>query len=194
MNTVPKEPSPSLIGSGPPTVEDVDDVPPSSVCIDIHPTADRDELAGQFAALLAAHTAETKRLEDRVAALEALRLTEKMAEAAEAASSASSSAAASAEAACRLIERTESAVETAAEVLAATREAMQAFGSDGNIQSLLSDHCVSAATAAKASVLQCLDDAREEALDFVEEQQAAAVEQKPAAGKRGNGKKCRVKT
>ena len=25
----------SLIGSGPPTVEDVDDVPPSSVCIEI---------------------------------------------------------------------------------------------------------------------------------------------------------------
>ena len=181
----------SLIGSGPPTVEDVDDVPPSSVAIDIHPTADRDETAGQIAALLAAHAAETKRLEDRVAALEALRLTETMVAAAASSASAAASAAASAEAACRLIERTESAVETAAEVLAATREAMQTFGSDGNIQSLLSDHCVSAATAAKASVLQCLDDAREEALDFVEEQQAAAVEQKPAAaaGKRSGKRK-----
>ena len=179
----------SLLGPEAPIVEDPDPEAPS-VAIDIHPTADRDELAGQFAALLAAHTAETKRLEDRVAALEALRLTEKMAEAAEAASSASSSAAASAEAACRLIERTESAVETAAEVLAATREAMTAFGSDGNIQSLLSDHCVSAATSAKDAVLQALDECREDVEEFVEETQQRA-EQKAAAavGKRGGRKK-----
>ena len=47
----------SLIGSTPPVVEDVDDpedLEAPRVAIDIHPTADRDELAGQFAALLAA--------------------------------------------------------------------------------------------------------------------------------------------
>ena len=51
----------SILDSSPPVVvEDVDDVPPLSVAIDIHPTADHDELAGQFAALLAAHTARNR--------------------------------------------------------------------------------------------------------------------------------------
>ena len=70
----------SLLDSGP-VVEppdDPEDLEAPRVAIDIHPTADRDELAGQFAALLAAHTAETKKLEDRLAALEALRLSETM--------------------------------------------------------------------------------------------------------------------
>ena len=180
----------SLLDSGP-VVEPPDDpegLEAPRVAIDIHPTADRDELAGQFAALLAAHAAETKKLESRIETLEALRMTEKMEEAASSAAQAAAAAATSAEAAAKLIETSEGAVQCAAEVLTATREAMTAFGSDGNIQSLLSDHCVSAATAAKASVLQCLDDAREEALDFVEEQ-AAAVEQKAAAGKRGTKKR-----
>ena len=95
----------SLLDSGP-VVEppdDPEDLEAPRVAIDIHPTADRDELAGQFAALLAAHTAEQKKLESRIEILEALRLTEKMAEAAEAASSASSAAAQSAAEAARLV-------------------------------------------------------------------------------------------
>ena len=52
-----------------PASDDPEDPDSQSVAIDIHPTADRDEAAGQIAALLAAHAAETKRLEDRVAAL-----------------------------------------------------------------------------------------------------------------------------
>ena len=65
---------------------------------------------------------------------------------------------------------------------------MEAFGSEGKIQSLLNECCVNGAVSAKDAVLQCLDDAREASLDFVEEQQAA-VEQKASAGKRGGGKK-----
>ena len=178
----------SLLGASPPVVvEDVDDVPSSSVSIDIHPQngTDRDELAGQFAALLAAHAAETKKLEDRVELLEGLRLSETMVAAAASAASSASAAAQSAEAACRLIEKSEGAVQCAAEVLTATREAMRAFGSSGNIQSLLSEHCVNAAVSAKDLVVQCLDDAREDVLEFVEETRTAAA----STGKRGGGKK-----
>ena len=175
----------SLLDSGP-VVEGPDDPDeiPQSVAIDIHPTADHDELAGQFAALLAAHTAEQKKLEDRLAALESLRLTEKMAEAAEAASSASSSAAASAEAACRLIERTESAVQCAAEVMEVAREAVKQLSADGAIPDLLAEHCKSAACSARDTVLQALDECREDAEEFAEEVQQRA-EQKAVAGKRG---------
>jgi len=176
-----------------PAAEDVDpEAPPPSVSIDIHPKdeADHEELAGKFAALLAAHAAEQKILEDRVAILEALRLTEKMAAAAQSAADAAASAAQSAAEAAKLIETSEGAVQCAAEVLTATREAMRAFGSSGNIQSLLSEHCVNAAVSAKDLVVQCLDDAREDVLEFVEEtrkhEQAAAA---ASTGKRGGGKK-----
>ena len=184
----------SLLDSGP-VVEppdDPEDLEAQRVAIDIHPNptdeTDHEELAGKFAALLAAHTHETEKLKSRLEILEALRLTEKMAEAAEAASSAASSAAQSAAEAAQLVKSASEAVETAAAVMEATRETMQTLGSDGNIQRLLNECCVNAAVSAKDSVLQCLDDAREEALDFVEEQQAA-VEQKASAGKRGGGKK-----
>ena len=166
--------------------DDPGDVP-QSVSIDINPSpqADRDEVTGQIAALLAAHAAESKRLEDRVATLEALRLSETMAAAAASAAASAAAAAASAEAVAKVIETSEGAVQCAAEVLTATREVMQAFGSDGNIQSLLREHCVSAATSAKDAVLQALDDAREEALEFVEEQRTTVA----AAGKRGGKKR-----
>lgn len=184
----------SLLDSGP-VVEppdDPEDLEAPRVAIDIHPNpteeTDHEELAGKFAALLAAHAAETKKLEDRVELLEGLRLSETMVAAAASAASSASAAAQSAEAACRLIEKSEGAVQCAAEVLTATREAMRAFGSSGNIQSLLSEHCVNAAVSAKDLVVQCLDDAREDVLEFVEEtrkhEQAAAA---ASTGKRGGG-------
>ena len=183
----------SLIGASPPVVvEDVDDVPSSSVSIDIHPQneTDRDELAGQFAALLAAHTAETKRLEDRVEMLEALRLTEKMAEAAEAASSAAASAAQSAAEAAQLVKSAGEAVETAAAVMEVAREALKQLSADGAIPDLLADHCKSAAASARDVVCSCLEDAREDAEEFIEQtrkrEQAAAV---AVAEKRGGAKK-----
>ena len=179
----------SLLNGSSPAIEDpVPEETPPSVAIDIGPAAaaDSDELAGKFAALLAAHAAETTKLEERVAMLEALRLTETMASAATSAEAAAASAAQSAEAAAKLIETSEGAVQCAAEVLTATREAMRAFGSDGNIQSLLREHCVSAATSAKDAVLQALDDAREDVEDFVEEtQQRAEQKAAVATGKRG---------
>ena len=86
-----------------------------SVAIDIHPQneTDRDELAGQFAALLAAHAAEQKKLEDRVAMLEGLRLTETMVAAAASAAEAASSTAQSAAEAAQLVKSAGEAVETA---------------------------------------------------------------------------------
>ena len=178
----------SLLDSAPPVVEDVDELPSPSVAIDIHPTADRDEAAGHIAALLAAHAAETKKLEDRVATLEALRLSEKMAEAAEAASSAAASAAQSAAEAAQLVTSAGEAVETAATVMEAVKLSLSALSADGAIPDLLAEHCKTAALSAKNAVVQALDDAREEALDFVEEQRAA-VERKAAAGKRGEKKR-----
>lgn len=144
----------SLLDSGP-VVEppdDPEDLEAPRVAIDIHPTADRDELAGQFAALLAAHTAETKKLEDRLAALESLRLTETMVAAAASAAAAASSAAASAEAACRLIEKSESAVQCAAEVMEVAREALRQISADDAIPDLLEAHCRTAAFAVKATI------------------------------------------
>ena len=180
----------SLLDSGP-VVEppdDPEDLEAPRVAIDIHPTADRDELAGQFAALLAAHTAETKKLEDRLATLESLRLSEKMAEAAASASSAAASAAASAEAAAKLVASAGEAVETAAAVTGVAREALKQISADGAIPDLLAEHCKTAALSAKNSVMEALDDAREEALDFVEETQQRA-EQKASTGKRGGKKR-----
>jgi len=179
----------SLLDSGP-VVEppdDPEDLEAPRVTIDIHPTADRDELAGQFAALLAAHTAETKRLEDRLAALEALRLSETMVAAAASAAAAASSAAASAEAACRLIEKSESAVQCAAEVMEVAREAVKQLSADGVIPDLLADHCKSAACSARDTVLQALDECREDAEEFVEEVQQRAEQR--ATGKRGGKKR-----
>jgi hypothetical protein len=174
----------SLLDSAPPVVEDVDELPSPSVAIDIHPTADRDEAAGQIAALLAAHAAETKKLEDRVATLEALRLSEKMAEAAEAASSAAASAAQSAAEAAQLVTSAGEAVETAAAVTGVAREALKQISADGAIPDLLAEHCKTAALSAKNAVVQALDDAREEALDFVEEQRAAVAQGKRSGKKR----------
>ena len=174
----------SLLDSAPPVVEDVDELPSPSVAIDIHPTADRDEAAGQIAALLAAHAAETKKLEDRVATLEALRLSEKMAEAAEAASSAAASAAQSAAEAAQLVKSAGEAVETAAAVMGVAREALKQISADGAIPDLLAEHCKTAALSAKNAVVQALDDARDEALDFVEEQRAAVAQGKRSGKKR----------
>lgn len=177
----------SLLGPEAPAPEDPEDLEAPRVAIDIHPTADRDELAGQFAALLAAHTAEQKKLEDRLAALEALRLSETMVAAAASAAAAASSAAASTEAACRLIEKSESAVQCAAEVMEVAREALRQISADGAIPDLLAEHCVTAAVSAKQHVTACLEDARIETEEFVEETQQRA-EQK-AAGKRGGKKR-----
>ena len=180
----------SLLEPAAPASEDPDPEAPS-VAIDIHPTADHDELAGQFAALLAAHAAETKRLEDRVAALESLRLTETMVAAAASAAGAASSAAASAEAAAKLVASAGEAVETAAAVMEATKLSLSALSADGAIPDLLAEHCVNAATAAKQHVTTCLLAATEEAEDFIEEtrkrEQAAAVA--AVAEKRGSGKR-----
>ena len=76
----------------------------------------------------------------------------------------------------------------AAEVLAATRAAMNAFGSDGNIQSLLSEHCVNAALSARNSVLEAIDDARGEAEEFVQETTQRAEQAAASAGKRGGAR------
>jgi hypothetical protein len=179
----------SLLDSGP-VVEppdDPEDLEAPRVAIDIHPTADRDELAGQFAALLAAHTAEQKKLESRIEILEALRLTEKMAEAAEAASSASSAAAQSAAEAARLVKSAGEAVETAAAVMEVAREALKQISADGVIPDLLAEHCKSAACSARDTVLQALDECREDAEEFTEEVQQRAEQR--ATGKRGGKKR-----
>ena len=177
----------SLLGPEAPAPEDPDPEAPS-VAIDIGNDADGDAgLEARMARLMTAHAEEQHRLELRVRQLEQLALASTVAEAAASSAASASSAAASAEAAAKLIEKSEGVVQCAAEVLAATREAMRAFGSDGNIQSLLSDHCVSAATSAKDAVLQALDECREDVEEFVEETQQRA-EQK-AVGKRGSGKK-----
>ena len=180
----------SLLDSGP-VVEppdDPEDLEAPRVAIDIHPNpteeTDHEELAGKFAALLAAHAAETKKLEDRVELLEGLRLSETMVAAAASAASSASAAAQSAEAACRLIEKSEEAVATAAAVMEVAREAVKQISADGVIPELLTEHCVNAAASARDVVCSCLEDARIDAEEFVEQTRAAA-----STGKRSGGKK-----
>ena len=174
-----------------PASDDPEDPGSQSVAIDIgNDTDDEKGLEARMARLMTAHAEERHRLELRVSQLEQLALASTVAEAAASSAASAAASAASAEAACRLIETSEKAVQCAAEVLAATREAMTAFGSDGNIQCLLSDHCVSAATSAKDAVLQALDECREDVEEFVEEtQQRAEQKAAAAAGKRGGRKK-----
>ena len=114
-------------------------------------------------------------------------MTETTVAAAASAAAAASSSAASAEAACRLIETSEKAVQCAAEVMEVAREAVKQLSADGAIPDLLAEHCKSAACSARDTVLQALDECREDAEEFVEEVQQRA-EQK-ATAKRGSGKK-----
>ena len=191
----------TLVG---PTIEDVDDVDlPSSHVIHIHEpdtasasttaTATAEEqlslLDEKFSLLLAAHSREAAAVSARMDALEALKLGSLMAEAASSAASSASAAAQSAEAAYRLIEKSEEAVETAAAVMEATRTTISAFGSDGNIQSILSEHCVNAALSARNSVLEAIDDVRGEAEEFVQETTQRAEQAAASTGKRGGAKK-----
>ena len=77
--------------------------------------------------------------------------------------------------------------ETAATVMEVAREALKQISADGVIPDLLAEHCKSAACSARDTVLQALDECREDAEEFVEEVQQRA-EQK-ASGKRGGKKK-----
>ena len=69
------------------------------------------------------------------------------------------------------------------------RQAGRQISADGAIPDLLAEHCKTAALSAKNSVMEAIDDAREEALDFVEEQRAAVEQKAAAAGKRGGKKR-----
>lgn len=146
-------------------------------------------LEERVSTLLHVHSNEFRAVDARVAQLEQMRLAELMATAAASAASSASAAAQSAEAAYRLIEKSEEAVQCAAEVLAATRTAMNAFGSEGNIQSILSEHCVNAALSARNSVLEAVDAVRGEAEEFVAETTQRAEQAAASAGKRGGAKK-----
>ena len=193
----------SLIDSAPPVVEDVDDVPPHA--IHVHepdatsasttattdaPTTMSAELSlldEKFSLLLAAHSREAASIGARMDALEALKLGSLMTEAASSAAEAAASAAASAEAAAKLVASAGEAVETAAAVMEAAREAVKQISADGAIPDLLAEHCKSAACSARDTVLQALDECREDAEEFAEEVQQRA-EQK-ATGKRGGKKR-----
>ena len=67
------------------------------------------------------------------------------------------------------------------------REAVKQLSADGVIPDLLAEHCKSAACSARDTVLQALDECREDAEEFAEEVQQRA-EQK-ATGKRGSKKR-----
>ena len=180
-----------------PVIEDVDDPADvaANVRIDINPptipAADTDELAGRMAAMLSAHSSEVQRLQDRVTMLEALHLADAMTAAAAAASEAAASAAQSAADAAKLVQSSEAAVQCAADAMAATREVMKSLSSDDAIPALLNEHCVNAATSARDVVLSCLDDAREDAREFVEEAREHAERRAAdttASGRRGKKK------
>ena len=183
------------MGSMLPVVEDVDDPDEvsQSISIDIPPTppkVDSEELAGKMAALLSAHANETRALEARIATLEALQLADTMAAAAQSASAAAASAAQSAADAARLVHAAESAIQSAAEVMASTRAVMQALSSDGTIPELLHEHCVTAATSARDTVLSCLDEARDDVAELVRDVAAVKpVVEQAATHARKPGKK-----
>lgn len=194
----------TLVG---PTIEDVDDVdPPSSHVIHIHEpdtasastsaTADAAPMSAElsqqlslldekFSLLLAAHSREAAAVSARMDALESLKLGSLMAEAASSAASSAAASAASAAEAAQLVKSAGEAVECATTVMEAASEAVKQISADGAIPDLLADHCKTAALSARNAVMEALDEAREETLEFVEEQRTTVA----AAGKRGGKKR-----
>mgnify|MGYP004063250365 CR=1 FL=1 len=76
---------------------------------------------------------------------------------------------------------------TPAEVMEVAREAVKQLSADGVIPDLLAEHCKSAACSARDTVLQALDECREDAEEFTEEVQQRAEQR--ATGKRGGKKR-----
>ena len=196
----------SLLDASPPVVvEDVDEVPPPSVSIEIDggggSTTSSQDTAGvsradllaleeRVSTLLHVHSDEFRAVETRVAQLEQLKMAELMAAAAASAEAAAASAAQSAAEAAQLVKSAGEAVETAAAVMELAREAVKQISAEGVIPELLTEHCVNAAASARDVVCSCLEDARIDAEEFVEEtrkhEQATAA---ASTGKRGGGKK-----
>ena len=170
-----------------PASDDPDPEAPS-VAIDIGNDGGGDTgLETRMARLLQAHAEEQHRLEQRLRQLEGLQIASVVAEAAASSAASAAASAASAEAAAKLIETSEKAVQCAAEVMEVAREAVKQLSADGVIPDLLAEHCKSAACSARDTVLQALDECREDAEEFTEEVQQRA-EQK-ATGKRGGKKR-----
>ena len=143
-------------------------------------------LEERMATLLHVHSDEFRAVETRVAQLEQLKMVELMVASAASASAAAADCAKAAEAAAKLIETSEGAMQCAAEVMEVAREAVKQLSADGVIPDLLADHCKSAACSARDTVLQALDECREDAEEFVEEVQQRAAQK--VAGKRGKKK------
>jgi hypothetical protein len=134
----------SLIGSGPPTVEDVDDVPPQSVCIEIDGAGgstttssqvtheDLQRLEERVNLLLAATTREQSALNARLDELRQLDVTTTLASAARDCAA---------------------AAKAAVEVLEGAREAVNLLASDEFIQEQLESHARNAAVAIRQVVV-----------------------------------------
>ncbi len=168
----------SLLPAAPASDDPDPEAPSVAIAIDNDGGGDTG-LETRMARLLQAHAEEQHRLEQRLRQLEGLQIASVVAEAAASSAASAAASAASAEAAAKLVASAGEAVETAAAVMEATKLSLTALSADGAIPNLLAEHCVSAATAAKQHVTACLEDAREEAEDFIEEtrkrEQAAAV-------------------
>ena len=141
----------SLLDSSPPVVvEDVDDVPPSSVRIDIEggstTTASTDAvtmdalvaLEERMATLLHVHSDEFRAVETRVAQLETLKLADLMAQAAASVSSAAADCA--------------KAAAMAAETMRAATEVLEFVSNSDYIQGEIESHARNAALSIKSVV------------------------------------------
>ncbi len=140
--------------------------------------------------LLAVTSREQSTVNARLDALQQLDLATIVAAAARDASAAAASAAQSAADAARLVHAAESAIQSAAEVMASTRAVMQTLSSNATIPELLHEHCVTAATSARDTVLSCLDEARDDVAELVRDVAAVKpVVEQAATHARKPGKK-----
>ncbi len=140
----------SLIGSTPPVVEDVDDVPPQSVCIEIDGGGgssitsnqvtheDLQRLEERVNLLLAATTREQSALNARLDELHQLDLATKLASAARDCAA---------------------AAKAAVEILEGAKEAVDLLASDEFVQEQLENHARNAAVAVKSCIIEASQDA-----------------------------------
>ena len=152
----------SLLGSTPPVVEDVDEVPPPSVSIDIDngaasststdtttttvvSAADLAALEERVATLLHVHSDEFRAVETRVAQLEQLKMAELMAQAAASVSAAAADCA--------------KAAAMAADTMRAATEVLDFVSNSDYIQGEIESHARNAAIAIRDTVINASSEA-----------------------------------